>query len=71
MDDLIKTGNIYQKKDFKNLPISGFYLCQVASVLGCDVAPPAGHPAPVPFPADSTEGFRASLQKETDSQRAT
>lgn len=68
MDNLRKTGNIYQKKDFKNIPISGFYFCQVASVVAYEVAPPAGHGVPVPFPADSTTGFMASLQKETDSQ---
>lgn len=70
MDNLIKTGSIYQKKDLKNIPVSGFYLWQVASVLAY-VVPPAGHVVPVPFPADSTAGFMASLQKETDSQRAT
>lgn len=71
MDNRIKTGNIYQKKDFKNIPISGFYLCQVDSVLAYDEAPPVGHFVPVNFPADSTAGLMASLQKETDSQRAT
>lgn len=71
MDDLIKSGNIYQKKDFKNLPLSGFYFCLVASDLAFDVAPPAGHPAPVPFPVDSTAAFMASVQKEADSKRAT